>query len=128
VADAERPRVLAIDADGTMTDAFIVDGGGAFVVGKAQTTPDDESVGFMASAEDAVSGPIGGVVGGQALARELGIPNVLCTDIGGTSFDIALLTTAASRSRRRPTSPATCSTSRWSRSIRSAPAPARSCT
>ncbi|MET0206646.1 MAG: hydantoinase/oxoprolinase family protein [Thermoleophilaceae bacterium] len=39
-----------------------------------------------------VSGPIGGVVGGQALARELGIPNVLCTDIGGTSFDIALLT------------------------------------
>jgi acetone carboxylase beta subunit len=35
-----------------------------------------------------VSGPIGG----QALARELGIPNVLCTDIGGTSFDIALLT------------------------------------
>jgi acetone carboxylase, beta subunit len=39
-----------------------------------------------------VSGPIGGVVGGQALARELGLPNVLCTDIGGTSFDIALLT------------------------------------
>jgi len=39
-----------------------------------------------------VSGPIGGVVGGQALARELELPNVLCTDIGGTSFDIALLT------------------------------------
>ena len=39
-----------------------------------------------------VSGPIGGVVGGQALARELELPNVLCTDIGGTSFDIALIT------------------------------------
>jgi N-methylhydantoinase A/acetone carboxylase beta subunit len=39
-----------------------------------------------------VSGPIGGVVGGQALARTMGLPNVLCTDIGGTSFDIALLT------------------------------------
>jgi acetone carboxylase beta subunit len=39
-----------------------------------------------------VSGPIGGVVGGQALAREMELPNVLCTDIGGTSFDIALLT------------------------------------
>ena len=39
-----------------------------------------------------VSGPIGGVVGGQALAREMGLPNVLCTDIGGTSFDIALIT------------------------------------
>ena len=39
-----------------------------------------------------VSGPIGGVVGGQALAERLEIPNLLCTDIGGTSFDIALLT------------------------------------
>ena len=39
-----------------------------------------------------VSGPIGGVVGGQGLAERLGIPNVLCTDIGGTSFDIALIT------------------------------------
>ena len=39
-----------------------------------------------------VSGPIGGVVGGQALAERLGLSNVLCTDIGGTSFDIALLT------------------------------------
>ena len=48
------PRVLAIDAGGTMTDTFIVDGAGSFVVGKAQTTPEDESEGFMASAEDAL--------------------------------------------------------------------------
>jgi N-methylhydantoinase A/acetone carboxylase beta subunit len=48
------PRVLAIDAGGTMTDTFIVDDSGAFVVGKAQTTPDDESVGLMASADDAM--------------------------------------------------------------------------
>jgi N-methylhydantoinase A/acetone carboxylase beta subunit len=39
-----------------------------------------------------VSGPIGGVVGGQALARRMQLGNVLCTDIGGTSFDIALIT------------------------------------
>src|SRR4051794_37430744 len=39
-----------------------------------------------------VSGPIGGVVGGQALAERMDLPNVLCTDIGGTSFDIALIT------------------------------------
>ena len=45
------PRVLAIDAGGTMTDTFIVDGAGSFVVGKAQTTPEDESVGFMESAQ-----------------------------------------------------------------------------
>ena len=38
------------------------------------------------------SGPIGGVVGGQGIAERLGIPNALCTDIGGTSFDIALIT------------------------------------
>src|SRR5438105_2454991 len=39
-----------------------------------------------------VSGPIGGVVGGHALAHRMGMRNVLCTDIGGTSFDIALIT------------------------------------
>ena len=38
-----------------MTDTFIVDETGEFVVGKAQTTPDDESVGFMASARDALA-------------------------------------------------------------------------
>jgi N-methylhydantoinase A/acetone carboxylase beta subunit len=48
------PRVLAIDAGGTMTDTFIVDRAGDFVVGKAQTTPADEAVGFMASARDAL--------------------------------------------------------------------------
>src|SRR3954469_13979444 len=48
------PRVLAIDAGGTMTDTFIVDRAGEFVVGKAQTTPEDESAGFMASARDAL--------------------------------------------------------------------------
>jgi N-methylhydantoinase A/acetone carboxylase beta subunit len=48
------PRVLAIDAGGTMTDTFIVDEEGSFIVGKAQTTPEDESVGFMASARDAL--------------------------------------------------------------------------
>ena len=48
------PRVLAIDAGGTMTDTFIVDRAGDFVVGKAQTTPADEAVGFMASTRDAL--------------------------------------------------------------------------
>ncbi len=53
-AERHDPRVLAIDAGGTMTDTFIVDGEGAFVVGKAQTTPQDESIGLMSSAEDAM--------------------------------------------------------------------------
>ena len=38
-----------------------------------------------------VSGPIGGVVGARWLADRIDLDNVLCTDIGGTSFDIALL-------------------------------------
>lgn len=49
-----RPRVLALDAGGTLTDAFVVDSAGRFVVGKAQTTPADESEGFMSSVRDAL--------------------------------------------------------------------------
>ena len=51
---AREPRVLAIDAGGTLTDTFVVDRAGAFVVGKAQTTPEDEARGFMASTRDAL--------------------------------------------------------------------------
>lgn len=51
---ARTPQVLAIDAGGTMTDTFIVDESGSFVVGKAQTTPEDESIGFMRSSADAL--------------------------------------------------------------------------
>ncbi len=54
-----------------------------------------------------VSGPIGGVVGGPR-SRRGSSSNVLCTDIGGTSFDIALLTDGRSRSPRRRTSRASC--------------------
>ena len=39
-----------------------------------------------------VSGPIGGVVGAKYLGEHLGIPNIACSDIGGTSFDMALIT------------------------------------
>jgi N-methylhydantoinase A/acetone carboxylase beta subunit len=49
------PRVIAYDAGGTMTDSFLVDKTGSFVVGKAQTTPEDESRGLLASTEDALS-------------------------------------------------------------------------
>ncbi len=47
------PRVLAIDAGGTMTDTFIVDRSGDIVIGNAQTTPENQAVGLMASARDA---------------------------------------------------------------------------
>jgi N-methylhydantoinase A len=37
------------------------------------------------------SGPAGGVVGAKALAEAIGEPNVICADVGGTSFDVALV-------------------------------------
>jgi acetone carboxylase beta subunit len=76
------PRVLAIDAGGTMTDTFVVDEAGSFVVGKAQTTPEDESIGFMESSRDALkqweTTPEGafpkvasGIYGGTAMLNRL---------------------------------------------------------
>lgn len=37
------------------------------------------------------SGPAGGVIGAQALARALGLSDVICADVGGTSFDVAVI-------------------------------------
>ncbi len=39
-----------------------------------------------------VSGPIGGVIGSKLLGEALGYENIACSDIGGTSFDMALIT------------------------------------
>jgi N-methylhydantoinase A/oxoprolinase/acetone carboxylase beta subunit len=39
-----------------------------------------------------VSGPIGGVIGSRLLGERLGYENIACSDIGGTSFDMALIT------------------------------------
>ncbi|EMG87434.1 hydantoinase/oxoprolinase [Helicobacter pylori GAM114Ai] len=38
-----------------------------------------------------VSGPIGGVIGSKLLGETLGYDNIACSDIGGTSFDMALI-------------------------------------
>src|SRR5699024_10235238 len=43
-------------------------------------------------ARTCVSGPIGGMVGAKYLSDNLGIKNVACSAIGGTSFDIVLIT------------------------------------
>ncbi len=37
------------------------------------------------------SGPAAGVIGSLVLAERLGLPNVLTTDIGGTSFDVGVI-------------------------------------
>jgi N-methylhydantoinase A len=38
-----------------------------------------------------MSGPAGGTIGGRDLARQLGLANVICADVGGTSFDVSLV-------------------------------------
>lgn len=45
-------QVLGIDAGGTMTDTFFVDSDGDFVVGKAQSTPQNEALGLIASSKE----------------------------------------------------------------------------
>jgi N-methylhydantoinase A len=37
------------------------------------------------------SGPAGGVIGVETLARELGHPNAICADVGGTTYDVAII-------------------------------------
>lgn len=37
------------------------------------------------------SGPAGGVIGAVALGRHIGHPNLIAADVGGTSFDVALV-------------------------------------
>jgi N-methylhydantoinase A len=38
-----------------------------------------------------LSGPVGGAIGGQQIARTLGRDNLICIDMGGTSFDASLV-------------------------------------
>lgn len=78
MSEQHEPRVLAIDAGGTMTDTFIVDQNGNFVVGKAQTTPQEEAVGFMASATDALAY--------WGMTPEEGFPRIVSGVFSGTAM------------------------------------------
>lgn len=75
-------QVLGIDAGGTMTDTFFVDADGEFVVGKAQSTPENEARGLLESAreglghwnlnlEDALSSIQTGVYSGTAMLNRV---------------------------------------------------------
>ncbi|HEY3726238.1 MAG TPA: hydantoinase/oxoprolinase family protein [Solirubrobacteraceae bacterium] len=45
----------------------------------------------QASLQTLLSGPVGGTLGGVALTRLLERPNLICIDMGGTSFDVSLV-------------------------------------
>ena len=49
------------------------------------------------------SGPVGGVIAARALSKELGLSHLICADMGGTSFDVALLADGEfTYTKRRP--------------------------
>lgn len=41
--------------------------------------------------ETVISGPIGGLMGAQIISQKLRIRNMVCSDMGGTSFDVGLV-------------------------------------
>ncbi|MBM4463359.1 MAG: hydantoinase/oxoprolinase family protein [Chloroflexi bacterium] len=49
------------------------------------------NVNYPALCKACFSGPIGGILGGRYLSRVTGMPNLVCTDMGGTSFDVGLI-------------------------------------
>ena len=53
--------------------------------------------------ESYVSGPVGGVLGGHYIGAILGSGNVVCCDVGGTSFDVGIIRDGAIPITREPT-------------------------
>jgi N-methylhydantoinase A/oxoprolinase/acetone carboxylase beta subunit len=52
--------------------------------------------------ETVMSGPVGGLMGGHYLGRALGIENLVCSDVGGTSFDAGCITAGILPINREP--------------------------
>lgn len=80
--------VIGSDAGGTMTDMFVVDVEGDFIVGKASTTPQDESLGFMESLQDALD--LWGMETGEELKNA--VAGVSAAVYSGTAMLNTLLT------------------------------------
>lgn len=72
-----------LSSDGLNTRPLIMtSAGGLLSLTDAAKTP----VALLAS------GPAGGVLGSQLVARSMGISHVLCADMGGTTLDVSLIT------------------------------------
>ena len=54
MANEHKVQIIASDAGGTMTDMMVVDTEGNFTIGKAASTPQDQSLGFWESLDDAL--------------------------------------------------------------------------
>ncbi len=83
-----RVQIIASDAGGTMTDMMIVDADGNFTIGKAATTPEDQSLGFWESLVDGLE------YWGIDFNREAGkmLPGVEAAVYAGTAMMNTLIT------------------------------------
>ena len=81
-------QIMASDAGGTMTDIIVVDTQGGFTIGKAATTPRDQSLGVWESLADAFAYRD---VDFERVAGQL-LPGVEAFVYSGTSMMNALLT------------------------------------
>jgi len=52
--------------------------------------------------EAIVSGPVGGLLGGKVVADLVGQPNVVCCDLGGTTFDAGLIAAGLMPVKKQP--------------------------
>lgn len=72
----------ALDRDGyTGTIGIMQSNGGVLTANRASELP----------VRTLMSGPAGGVVACRRLAQEIGIEHAICADVGGTTFDVALI-------------------------------------
>jgi N-methylhydantoinase A len=79
----EKRYLLALDAGGTMTDTFLVDEAGNFVLGKYLTNKENEAVSYLGSVADAAS-----YLG--ASSTDIHKRAVSCTYTGTTMLNILL--------------------------------------
>jgi N-methylhydantoinase A len=86
--NARRVQIIASDAGGTMTDMIVVDTDGNFSIGKAATTPEDQSLGVWESLTDAFE------YWGIDFKKKAGdlLPDVEAVVYSGTSMMNVLLT------------------------------------
>lgn len=60
------------------------------------------SVEHVKAVETIQSGPVGGLIGGKFIGELYGFRNVLTTDVGGTSFDVGIITDGRLEVEREP--------------------------
>jgi len=71
-----------LEADGMKVPLHIMQSSGGIITANAAR---DHTV------QTLLSGPVGGAMGGVSLARLTGHKNLICVDMGGTSFDVSLI-------------------------------------